>query len=377
MVKEKHIPFSRPYISTKANHYIEIALSKDIQQGDGDYSKIVQDRIAGLYEDPSEVILTPSCTAALELSLMLLDLKPGDEVIIPSFTFTSIATAITKFWATPIFCDIDLRTGCLDTLDLERKISPRTKAISWVNYAGKTPNTSALKNIANKYKVFLIEDAAHNFGILGDNQNELTGDFVTFSFHATKNIQCGEGGALLIRNAQYRNRAHIIREKGTNRRDFLNGRVSKYSWVDRGSSYLISEVSAAILMSQLDDFVVIQEKRKQIVEYYNEQLRACNQITALENLQNSSHMFAVMTFSTEFRDQIVLQSKAMGVTLVSHYEDLATSPYAVRNGLSSNSCPNSKIFSNRILRLPVYPELGADAERVVEVVKSILESRYV
>jgi dTDP-4-amino-4,6-dideoxygalactose transaminase len=365
------IPFNLPYVPRRASEYINEALLHPIQQGDGYYAKKVEERIQAFYSNAPAVLLVPSGTAALELSFMLLDLKPGDEVIVPSFTFTSVATAITKFWAKPVFCDIDPVSGCLDVSFLESLINEHTRAISWVNYAGACPNLSELQRLARNYGLPLIEDAAHNFGILGVNQACLTGDLVTFSFHATKNIQCGEGGALIITDERYRERAYVIREKGTNRRAFKTGKVSKYSWVDRGSSYLLSEISSALLMAQLDEFEWIHSIRRNIIDYYAEELQDFLELEVLGNLRNAAHMFAALAPSRESRDLIVARSRSFKVELASHYEDLSSSPYGAR--MNSSTARNSIEFSSRIFRLPVYPDLRGREESVLDALKRAIQ----
>lgn len=368
------IPFSRPYTPRNAIKHIDQALGSLVQQGDGRFSKNVEELISERYGQ-SPVFLTPSCTAALELSLMLLDLKPEDEVIIPSFTFTSVATAVTKFWGTPVFCDIDKSTGCLDTNILEDLITPKTKAISWVNYGGLTPDINHLQKLSNEFGIPLIEDAAHNFRVLGKNQIDTTGDFVTFSFHATKNIQCGEGGALLVKNDKYIERAHVIREKGTNRRDFNRGIVSKYSWVDRGSSYLLAEINAALLFAQLQEFDLIQSRRSEIIKSYLHCLGEFEETDwgLLKGTDIASHLFVLLAPTESKRNALIKFLIEKNITAVSHYQDLASSPAGIRFSSKRYECPNSKDFSSRIVRLPVFFELDAEqSEYISETVKSFL-----
>ncbi len=250
------IPFNVPYVSEASKQYVLEALASRHQQGDGPFtakaSKIVSDLVGG-----GHVLLTPSCTHALEMASMLANLGPGDEVILPSYTFTSAATAVTKFGATPVFVDIEMETKGIDVNQVREAITPRTKAISWVNYAGVAPDVEGLQSLAKEFNLILIEDNAHGLGgtFKGKPLGSF-GDFATQSFHATKNIQCGEGGALIINNRRFIERAEIIREKGTDRSKFIRGEVQRYQWVDQGSSYLLAESLAAILLGSLEKFTL-------------------------------------------------------------------------------------------------------------------------
>lgn len=366
------IPFSKPYTPSDSIKYVQQALDSSIQQGDGQFSKLVETEISRKYNGmPS--YLTPSCTAALELSLMLLDIKPGDEVIIPSFTFTSVATAVTKFWGTPVFCDIDKNTGCIDTNKIGDLISSKTKAISWVNYGGLTPDTDQLKKLSQDHGIPLIEDAAHNFGLLGERQREVTGDFVTFSFHATKNIQCGEGGSLLLANRSYLERAQIMREKGTDRIKFNQGFVSKYSWVDRGSSYLLAEVNAALLFAQIQAFSSIQLKRLSLIKVYRESLLKLEEYgwEILRGTEQASHLFALLAPTEAERNHFIDFLKQKNVLAVTHYQDLASSIAGRRFSDRNSDCPISRDFSARIVRLPVFFDLSIqDQTRVIDTINN-------
>ena len=260
------IPFNVPYVSAMSKQYVLEALASNHQQGDGPFTLKASKIISNLVGN-GHVLLTPSCTHALEMASMLANIGPGDEVILPSYTFTSAATAITKFGATPVFVDIEMETKGIDVNQVRQAITPKTKAISWVNYAGIAPDINGLKILAKEFDLILIEDNAHGLG--GSYQGEPLGsfgDFATQSFHATKNIQCGEGGALIINNPKYIERAEIIREKGTDRSKFIRGEVQKYQWVDQGSSYLLAEVLAAQLLGQLESFDKIQSSRKKTCE---------------------------------------------------------------------------------------------------------------
>jgi len=369
------ISFSRPYVSKHTSFHVGEALKNQIQQGDGWYSNLVTQKIEEMYPDLT-CLLVPSCTSALELSLMIIDLKPGDEVIVPSFTFPSVATAITKFWATPVFCDINSDSGCIELEGIEKLININTKAITWVNYGGNRPSLISLSKIAKENNLILIEDAAHNFGEATRVNREFQSDFVAFSFHATKNIQCGEGGALLIRNPKFASKARIMREKGTNRHEFQLGKVSKYSWVDRGSSYLLAEVNCAILWSQLQDIDFIFASRQRIVEEYSTKLSAIEEYDwEIMKLNNAAaHIFALKAPEKSARDEFIHKMACQGITTVSHYEDLAKSVAGMKYGRSMNNCKNSIDLSERIVRLPLYVGLkDTDVEGVLEGVQSAIK----
>ena len=257
-----------PYVPEESKKYVLEALESNHQQGDGPFtskaSKIVSNLVGG-----GHVLLTPSCTHALEMASMLANIGPGDEVILPAYTFTSAATAVTKFGATPVFVDIETETKGIDVSQVREAITPRTKAISWVNYAGVAPDIEGLQSLAKEFNLLLIEDNAHGLG--GSYKGRPLGsfgDFATQSFHATKNIQCGEGGALVLNNSKYIDRAEIIREKGTDRSRFIRGEIQKYQWLDEGSSYLLAESLAAVLLGQLEEFSKIQEARESTIERY-------------------------------------------------------------------------------------------------------------
>jgi dTDP-4-amino-4,6-dideoxygalactose transaminase len=259
---DKLIPFNKPYVPEVSKRYALEVLESNHQQGDGPFtaraSKMVSNLVGG-----GHVLLTPSCTHALEMASMLGNIGPGDEVILPSYTFTSAATAVAKFGATPVFVDIEKETKGIDVNQVRDALTAKTKAVSWVNYAGVAPDIEGLQSLAKEFDLLLIEDNAHGLG--GSYKGRPLGsfgDFATQSFHATKNIQCGEGGALVINAPHFIERAEIIREKGTDRKKYVNQEVQKYQWVDHGSSYLMAEVLAAQLLGQLENFEMIQKRRK-------------------------------------------------------------------------------------------------------------------
>lgn len=376
----KLIPFNVPYVPEASKKYALEALESNHQQGDGPFtakaSKMVSDLVGG-----GHVLLTPSCTHALEMASMLANIGPGDEVILPSYTFTSAATAITKFGATPVFVDIEMETKGIDVNQVRDAISPKTKAISWVNYAGVAPDIEGLQNLAREFDLLLIEDNAHGLG--GTYKGKPLGsfgDFATQSFHATKNIQCGEGGALVINNPKFIERAEIIREKGTDRSKYVRGEVQKYQWVDQGSSYLIAESLAGILVGQLGEFLILQAKRQVIWETYysclnKNNLHNTSSISKLSrSSQDISHIFFVEFYSRRQRELVKEIMRDSGFELSTHYEPLNLSIHGKRLGKSITECELSKQFSRSILRFPLYPQLTFEqAELIANKFSEILK----
>ena len=357
------ILFNMPFVPAASIEYNNKVLNSIHQQGDGIYTEQVQDRLAEIMRG-GETLLTPSCTHALEMASMLIDLKPGDEVILPSFTFTSAALAITKFGATPVFVDIDRDTKGINGEEVEKAITPRTRAISWVNYAGVPPSLKEIATLAKSFNLFLIEDNAHGLG--GGSLDEplgTVGDFSTHSFHATKNIQCGEGGSLTVNNPDLFERAMIIREKGTDRRKFLKGEVQKYQWIDKGSSYLLAESLAAILLGQLDIFSWIQEQRTQLWNKYFEffQDRVDSKCFTLPfqpaGINNSSHMFYLEFANPTERSAFSAAATRNSIQTTFHYVPLHSSLGGVKYGISSGNFENTNSVSSTLLRFPLYPNM--------------------
>jgi dTDP-4-amino-4,6-dideoxygalactose transaminase len=301
MNQRRVIPLTKPNVPLWSLINLVKSLKSHHQQGDGNYGQICLELLRSICHEES-IFLTPSCTQALEMASMLIDVQEDDEVIMPSFNFTSSAISVVKFGGKPIFVDIDPITKCIDIDATRKAITPKTKAISFVNYGGMTPELDELIKIRNEYNILLIEDNAHALGnrFRGRTLGK-TGDFVTYSFHATKNFQCGEGGALVIRNEQFVDRAHILREKGTNRRAFLEKVVDKYTWVDKGSSYLLSEIQAAVLAGQLLKYETIQSKRYHIFEYYQNSLSIEAHSKGVKGMfEATTHEFASHLFFLEF-----------------------------------------------------------------------------
>jgi dTDP-4-amino-4,6-dideoxygalactose transaminase len=366
----KLIPFNVPYVPEASKKYMLESLESNHQQGDGPFtakaSKMLSDLVGG-----GHVLLTPSCTHALEMASMLANIGPGDEVILPSYTFTSAATAVTKFGATPVFVDVEMETKGIDVNQVRDSITPKTKAISWVNYAGVAPDIEGLQDLANEFNLLLIEDNAHGLG--GSYKGKALGsfgDFATQSFHATKNIQCGEGGALVINNSQYIERAEVIREKGTNRSKFIRGEVQKYQWVDQGSSYLLAEALSALLLGQLESFQDIQNKRIEIFDFYLKELSNWANEFEFElpfvrrGDANVAHMFYLVSKSKSERDDVIERLSHFDIRAMFHYQSLASSKFGSKYP-SYNALTISQKISNQLFRLPLFHHFTSDNQIAV------------
>jgi dTDP-4-amino-4,6-dideoxygalactose transaminase len=360
------IPFNLVDIQGNELEYIQQSISNGHISGDGEYSKMCD----SLFEDEIGVkksLLTPSCTDALEMCAILLNVKPGDEIIVPSFTFVSTINTFVLRGAKPIFIDIRPDTLNIDETLLENLISPKTKAIVVVHYAGVGCEMNSIVAIAKKYSIPLIEDNAH--GLFGKYKGQYLGTFGTFatqSFHETKNFTCGEGGALFINDERYIDRAEIIREKGTNRSQFFRGEVDKYTWVDIGSSYLLSDLSAAFLYGQLEQRLVIQEKRKNIWNTYFSMLKTWAEDNGIQlpfvpkECKQAFHMFYLIMPSLNDRTRFINYLKQNGLHAVFHYLPLHLSPMGEKLSSSNTDCPVTESISDRLVRLPFFTNLNMD-----------------
>jgi len=308
---QSYIPFNRPFFSGRELEYIQQAVASCQTSGDGPFTKKCHALIESTIGTP-KALLTTSCTHALEMTALLLDLKPGDEVIIPAFTFVSTVNAFVLRGAVPVFVDVRQDTLNLDEAQLESHITPRTKAIVVVHYAGVACEMDTILEVANRHGIAVVEDNAHGFlgKYRGRNLGTL-GCLATLSFHETKNFTCGEGGALLVNDPRYAERAEIIREKGTDRSRFFRGEVDKYTWVDVGSSYLLSDILAAFLYAQLEQRELIQARRKRIWEFYDQELRdwAMETGTRLPHVpaecEQPAHLFYLILSSLEERQALI------------------------------------------------------------------------
>jgi dTDP-4-amino-4,6-dideoxygalactose transaminase len=369
------IPFNRPCLAGNEYKYIAEAIARGYASGDGSFTRRCHELLEQELHAP-KVLLTTSCTHALEMAALLLDCEPGDEIIVPSFTFVSTANAFALRGARIVFADIRPDTLNLDESRLKGLITSRTKAIVPVHYAGVACEMDAICELAQQRGIPIVEDNAH--GLFARYKGKPTGTFgclATQSFHETKNITCGEGGALVINDPRLVERAQIIREKGTNRNQFFRGQVDKYTWVDLGSSYLPSDLLAAFLLAQLEARREIQNKRRRVWEYYWRHL----QVWAEENgvgtpfvpaeCQQSYHMFYLILNSLEERQALISYLKAEGILSVFHYVPLHLSEMGRKFGAMPGDCPRTEDISERLLRLPFYTDLAEiDQERVVSAV---------
>ncbi len=369
------IPFNRPCLAGNEYKYIAEAIACGYASGDGSFTRRCHELLERELQVP-KVFLTTSCTHALEMAALLLDCQPGDEIIVPSFTFVSTANAFALRGARIVFADIRPDTLNLDETRLERLVTHRTKAIVPVHYAGVACEMDAICAVAQRRGIQIVEDNAH--GLFARYKGKPTGTFGCLgaqSFHETKNITCGEGGALVVNDPRLIERATVIREKGTNRNRFLRGQVDKYTWVDIGSSYLPSDLLAAFLLAQLEGRSEIQKKRRGVWEYYWQHL----QVWAQENgvgmpvippeCEQSYHMFYLVLNSLEERQALISELKTQGILSVFHYVPLHLSDMGRKFGAKPGDCPQTEDISQRLLRLPFYNDLTeSDQDRVVSAV---------
>ena len=373
-MSEDFIPFTRPYLTGREVENVRTSIESLELVGDGPYTREVEQQISKI-SGGVDAFFTPSCTDALDMTSMLMDLEPGDEVIVPGFTFTSTATAYAQRNATLVFADIDPATLNINPQHVEALLTPRTRAIVAVHYAGIACDIDALKKIASRNNLTFVEDNAHGFG--GTYKGEKLGtfgDMATLSFHATKNIQCGEGGALLTPHKTIADRAHILREKGTNRRAFIDGVVDKYTWVDHGSSFLAPDYVAAFLQVQLEDFELIQSKRQAVWEAYADQLLDWSQRvgarlpTVPDYAQHTSHLFWMTLATPEHRASFMKFLRDRGVGTTFHYQSLALSP-AGKNFGRTDGTPVTDAVADTLVRLPLFADMTASmTERVIDTV---------
>jgi dTDP-4-amino-4,6-dideoxygalactose transaminase len=371
------IPFNRPSLMGKELEYIQDALKIGQISGDGQYTRRCADLLQRTLGAP-KVLLTTSCTHALELAGLLLNIVPGDEVIVPSFTFVSTANAFAVHNAWPVFVDIRPDTLNMDESKLEEKLGPRTRAIVPVHYAGVGCAMDAILEIAGRRGVGVIEDNAHGlYGKRGGRWLGTLGTLGTLSFHETKNIICGEGGALVVNDPSYVERAEILREKGTNRARFFRGEVDKYTWVDLGSSFLPSDILAAFLFAQLEERERILAMRRRIWETYDAGLREWAEKRGVRRPQvppeceQSYHMYYLLLPKEEDRDRLIGHLKSRGILSVFHYVPLHLSEMGRRFGGRPGDCPVTEDLSARLIRLPFYNELSpADQAEVIETIRA-------
>jgi dTDP-4-amino-4,6-dideoxygalactose transaminase len=372
------IPFNKPSVEGHELEYVRRSIDNGHISGDGAFTKQASAMLESIFGGETRVLLTTSCTHALEMSAILLDLKEGDEVIVPSFTFVSGVNAFVLRGARPLFADIRPDTLNIDEKQLESLITPRTRAIAPVHYAGVGCEMDAIMDIAQRHGLDVVEDNAH--GLFGTYRGRLLGTFgrmATQSFHETKNVNCGEGGALVINDPALMERAEIIREKGTNRSRFFRGQVDKYTWVDIGSSYLPSDMLAAYLAGQLEQADVIQAKRRSVWERYAAALAAWATSHGVtlpfvpQHCEQPYHMFYVLFPTLQDRQDAIAWLRQRDIYAVFHYLPLNASSMGARFGASDGDCPVTESISDRLLRLPFYNNLGDDdQDRVIDALLS-------
>ncbi len=371
------ILFSEPHRSGRELEYVNEALASQIWQGDGEFTKRAC-RWLEEYIGVPHALLTTSCTHALELAAMLLDLGDGDEVIVPSFTFSSTACAVAIRGARPVFVDVEPETFNIDPVKVEGAITPATRAIFVVHYAGVAADMEQLLRIAEAHGLVVVEDNAHSLGAyVGDRHLGTYGAFAAQSWHATKNISCGEGGALLVNDDRYFERAEILREKGTNRSRFLRGAVDRYTWVDQGSSYLPSDLLAAVLLAQMETFDEIQAKRHHVWDAYADQLAvwAANQgvrpMFVPEGLRPPAHIYYMVMPTAQDQVGLIAHLRERDIIATFHYQPLDSSTAGRRFGRTPEPCTVTEWASRRLVRLPLHANLtDSDIERVVKDVQS-------
>ncbi len=373
------IPFNRASITEKEIEYVTDALKGRRISGDGPYTMKVYERMKELF-GIENMLLTTSGTTSLELASLLIDLEPGDEVIVPSFTFSSTANAFMLRRAQPIFCDIRRDTMNIDETLIEGLITPRTKAIYTVDYAGMPCNYEVIEAIAKEHGLYLIEDAAQSVGSTYKGQYCGTfGQFGCYSFHETKNFAMGEGGGLVLNDESFLDRAEILREKGTNRRQVLKGMVDKYTWHDVGSSFLPSDVLAAILYAQLERYDEIFARRMNVWNTYHEGLKGLEEQELLvrqivpADATHNAHMYNIVLPTSDIRTRVVEELNKQGMYPYICYVPLHSAPMGRKVGYQPEACPVTEDYGERVLRLPLYAEMTTeDANAVVEALEHTL-----
>jgi dTDP-4-amino-4,6-dideoxygalactose transaminase len=373
------IPFNKPCLTGKELLYVAEAILRGHAAGDGVFTKNCHAFLEQHFGVP-RALLTTSCTHALEMSAILLNVSEGDEVIVPSFTFVSTVNAFVLRGATPVFADVRPDTLNIDEAQLPRLITPRTKAIVPVHYAGVGCEMDAILALSREHGIAVVEDNAH--GLFARYKGRYLGTFgclATQSFHETKNVICGEGGALLVNDPVLADRAEILREKGTNRSRFFRGQVDKYTWVDVGSSYLPSDMLAAYLFAQLQEAEAIQRKRRTIWERYWSGLDLWAKEAGVrlpvipDHCEQAYHMFYLLLPNLAARQAFIEHLKSRGILSVFHYIPLHLSEMGRKFGGSENQCPVTESISDRLVRLPFFNDLSEREQN--EVIDAVLSFR--
>lgn len=373
------IPFNKPFHPTGTVERVIAALESGHTAGDGPWTKHASELLGRMFGGAG-ILLTPSCTHALEMAVRLLDPKPGDEIIVPSFTFTSTANAIVLGGAIPVFVDIEPQTQNVDTKLVEAAITDRTIAVFCINYGGLAPEIELLSELCSRNGLVLIEDNAHGLGAtVGGRRLGTIGSMATQSFHETKNIQCGEGGCLVVKDGHLMERAEILREKGTDRSRFFRGQVDKYTWISEGSSWLLADTLAAVLSMQLEQFEEIQSARRLVWETYSSELASWQDENGIEMMTvppqcvQPYHMFYMVLPSLEFRTAFMRSLREDGVTAAFHYQPLHSSEAGRKFGRAFGEMVNTQRAADRLIRLPLWA--GMTREHIERVVASVTSFR--
>lgn len=368
------IPFNIPYISGNEVTYINEVIQEKVFSSPGKFSRMCEEELSNL-TGCKEIRLTTSCTSALELSALAIGLKPEDEVIIPSYTFVSSANAFALRGANLVFVDINPKTMCLDETLLEKALTKKTKAVVLVHYAGLAENIEKIVEFCKKNNLFLIEDAAQSIDSYHQNKHLGTfGDVGCLSFHDTKNIHCGEGGAILINNSKLVEKIDIILEKGTDRKKFLEGKISTYSWKSLGSSYGLSEINAAFLYGQLQSLKSVTNTRKELYSLYQKGLQPLKEKGLIDfpepTNNHNAHIFFIKVKNIDVRDKLISNLSQSGVSAYFHYSPLHLSDMGIKYKFISSGNDFSKIESERIIRLPLFNKLTPkDINFIINMVK--------
>jgi dTDP-4-amino-4,6-dideoxygalactose transaminase len=374
-----HIPFNRPFATGDELDYIRAALAAPKFSGDGKFTADCH-RLLEQSLGIQKALLTTSCTHALEMAALLLNIGPEDEVIVPAFTFPSTANAFVLRGARPAFADIRTDTLNIDESQIEQRITPRTKAIFLVHYAGVGCEMDTIMTMARRHAIAVVEDNAHGpYGRYRDRYLGTFGELAAVSFHETKNFTCGEGGALLINDTRFIERAEILREKGTDRSRFFRGEVNKYNWVDIGSSYLPSDLLAAFLRAQLEHREQIQSARQRLWENYMRELsgwatdNGVRLPTIPPECEQSYHMFYLILPSLDSRQALISHLSQREIFAVFHYLPLHLSPMGRTFGGGEGDCPVTEKISERLLRLPFYT--GMTTTEQAQIIEAVSEFR--
>lgn len=373
------IPFNRASITKTENKYIFDALTKKLC-GDGEYTKMIYESFSNKL-NVKNMLLTTSCSHALDMTAILANLKQGDEVVVPSYTFVSTVNAFALRGGIPVFCEVEKKTMNIDADKIEELITPKTKAIYPVHYAGVICDMDKIMDIARRHNLIVIEDAAQAVGSVYKSKYPAgtIGNMGCYSFHETKNYSMGEGGAIIVKDKELFKQAEIIREKGTDRSQFIRGEVDKYTWKAIGSSFLPSDVLAAMLYGQMERFDEIMQKRMKVWNAYNDAFSELEKQEKLirpyipEYSTHNAHMYYIFLPNKEIRDNMILKLRERGVQSVFHYIPLHTSPMGRGFGYKEGDLPITEEYAGRLLRLPMWADLAEDdIEAVINAVKEIL-----